>query len=288
MSWRNLKAPNMGMLVYKKIYTEQAIKTLIKLDNDKNEIKIDVPKNEENNPFKPFYKDLCNMPLSDYRQIENPAANNRFCLKTSYPGLLCGAGYTHDSNTTGDLRFGFHFDHTSGQPVIPGSSIKGILKSVFEDETDLTTDDVVESFKRLLDECKLNDWKSKNITKESLSALKNEIFGQGDNEGKDRFFDAVLRIDKHTPNTKFIATDYITPHTEGPLKNPIPLLFLKVRPSIVFEFRFQLVDTEIDNHIITKADKEHLFLEILKLLGVGAKTNVGYGQLEEVECQKNN
>jgi len=63
-----------------------------------------------------------------------------FELTTIYPGLLIGAGYSHpalkeikksDRDEVGDFQLGFFFDHTTGLPVIPGSSVKGVLKSVF-------------------------------------------------------------------------------------------------------------------------------------------------------------
>lgn len=54
-----------------------------------------------------------------------------FALETTYPGLLIGTGYSHETGTAGEFKLGFYFDHTSGLPVIPGSSIKGILRSAF-------------------------------------------------------------------------------------------------------------------------------------------------------------
>ncbi len=45
------------------------------------------------------------------------------------------------------------------------------------------------------------------------------------------------------------------------------------------EFRFKLVDTKIGNKELKKEDKLNLFKEILTTMGIGAKTNVGYGQL---------
>jgi len=57
---------------------------------------------------------------------------DRIELTTVYPGLLIGSGYPHESSVIGELKLGFHFDYTTGLPVIPGSSIKGVLRDAFE------------------------------------------------------------------------------------------------------------------------------------------------------------
>jgi len=54
-----------------------------------------------------------------------------FSLETSYPGLLIGTGYSHQSGAKETHILGFFFDHTTGMPVIPGSSIKGAIRAVF-------------------------------------------------------------------------------------------------------------------------------------------------------------
>ncbi len=62
-----------------------------------------------------------------------------FRLTTTYPGLIIGAGYSHYAINEGedsDYQLGFFFDHTLGVPIIPGSSIKGVLKNVFPDSGD--------------------------------------------------------------------------------------------------------------------------------------------------------
>ena len=74
---------------------------------------------------------------------------------------------------------------------------------------------------------------------------------------------------------KLFAGDAITPHKD-PLKNPVPISFLKVAPGCQVEFRFRLVDS-----IITAEEKKKIFKRIIRKYGLGAKTNVGYGQFEE-------
>ena len=68
----------------------------------------------------------------------------------------------------------------------------------------------------------------------------------------------------------------MTPHKK-PLENPIPLMFLKVRPEVIFKFHFLLQDSKVIPEL-TAEKKLQLFKEILMEFGIGAKTNVGYGQ----------
>ena len=55
-----------------------------------------------------------------------------FVLKTTYPGLLLGLGYPHGAEKGSDaaVKLGFSLDYVSGLPVIPGSTVKGTLRSI--------------------------------------------------------------------------------------------------------------------------------------------------------------
>ena len=55
----------------------------------------------------------------------------KISFKTTYPGLAVGLGYIHESDEIEDYKMGMSFDHTTGVPYIPGSSVKGTLRSVF-------------------------------------------------------------------------------------------------------------------------------------------------------------
>ena len=179
---------------------------------------------------------------------------------TTYPGLLLGSGNAHElPGVEGQAILGFHFDYTSGLPTIPGSSLKGVLRSAFEHPGYIA-------------EC---------IGKEvDIEALEEEIFVNGD-----IFFDAVV-----ISGGKILADDYLTPHGDDPLKDPKPLRFVKVMPGVTFRFDFGLSDG-----ILTKGEKAKLFEQILDDLGLGAKTNVGYGKFvdfkrvqtpEELEAER--
>ena len=211
-------------------------------------------------------------PYDNENDIEDVTS---FELKTCYPGLLCGVGYHHEINKPADEKgkkgkkvegdkeddapevynLGMYFDYTSGLPVIPGSSIKGMLRSAIE-EWDF-----------------LADYKPNNgVTREEI--IKTVFEGKGLSiYDRDIFLDAIpIKADN-----KLFGEDYIT-HHPTPLQNPNPVRFLRVNPGVTYQFRFILRNN--DNGL--KADfKEDLFKAIICTFGLGAKTNVGYGQFVE-------
>jgi CRISPR-associated protein Cmr6 len=189
-------------------------------------------------------------------------------LKTTYPGLIIGSGYLHEAICDEDFKIGFFFDYTSGMPVIPASSVKGVLRSVFpnDDEDEDITEGKIILIKEILSSMDIED---NDIIKE----LEEEIF-EGKSEKcskRDIFFDAeiVSELEK-----KFLDVDYITPHGDDKLKNPNPIKFLKIAPNVTIRFSLLLNDG-----IITAEQKKEFFKEILLIIGIGAKTNVGYGRL---------
>jgi CRISPR-associated protein Cmr6 len=172
--------------------------------------------------------------------------STHFTATTTYPGLLLGSGNMHElPDIKGQAILGFHFDYTSGLPIIQGSSIKGVLRSAFKHD---------EYIQELLKDNTLQ-----------IEDLEDEIFVNGD-----IFFDAPIS----KAEGKILGDDYITPHANE-LKDPIPLRFIKVLPGVSFRFDF-----ELSNGLISKAQKTKLFQNILEDLGLGAKTNVGYGKFE--------
>ena len=186
--------------------------------------------------------------------------NTHLKATTTYPGLIMGSGNAHAlPGIEGQAILGFYFDYTTGLPVIPGPSIKGVLRSAFKCQ---------EYIKELLSELHLDDTID-------IGKLELEIFGQRNEsgstiQGKDIFFDATI-----TSDGKILDDDYIAPHGSDPLKNPTPLRFIKVVPNVNFRFDFELQDG-----ILNKSEKAKLFQNILENLGLGAKTNVGYGKFE--------
>lgn len=206
------------------------------------------------NPSFHFYKDKAygkgieNFTLTnnfkDFFEIPNAQT---FALTTIYPGLLVGSGYNHPKlkESNEDFQLGFFFDHTTGLPIISGSSIKGLLKSVCEKQ-----DFMLDVYGKTVD---LN------------------IF----EDGKTIFYDAFILSTENEQN-KIFGSDYITSHfsneENGMFKEPNPVKFLKVLPDVTFKFQFKAPDEAID-----------IFKKIILDFGLGAKTNVGYGKFQEVK-----
>ena len=191
-------------------------------------------------------------------RIEKPVeTNDTFDLEILYPGLVTGIGINHEATIKGEFKLGVHFDWTYGVPIIYGSSVKGVLKSYFKDFYDP----------------KENQPNVKDAIEDIFEGGKKSIYD------RDIFFDAVIvQADK---NGHILASDSITPH-DSPLKNPVPITFLKIAPGCVVEFRYKLVDTIVDGKILSAGDKLEIFKTILSTMGIGAKTNVGYGQMKEI------
>ena len=196
--------------------------------------------------------------LADIPFTDKPFRKS-FQLKVLYPGLVTGIGITHEGQIEGEFKLGMHFDWTYGMPVVYGSSVKGVLRSYFK------------------------DFYVPNDNQPDITVTFDDIFnGTGKSiYNRDIFFDAVIVA----PDNKgrILCSDSITPHGDNPLKNPVPITFLKIAPGCTLEFRFKLTDTEMGNKKLTADDKLALFREILTTVGIGAKTNVGYGQLKAAQ-----
>jgi len=203
---------------------------------------------------------ICDVSYLEYFMISGAKI---FSLKTTYPGLIIGSGYNHPAQEqSSDFQLGFYFDYTTGMPVIPGSTVKGILKSVFPKEGNK---DKIKEEKLIYVNSIIN--KERFLTEVNWERL----FEKGNT-----FFDAY--VSGIPGDGKIFAEDYITPHTGGPFKNPIPLRFLKIAPGVTFTFQFKLIDSNFDGGgKISANEKLDLFKKILLDFGIGAKRNVGYG-----------
>ncbi len=211
-------------------------------------------------------------------------------MRVQAPGLLIGSGLAHGlPGSEEDVKTGLQFDYTSGLPVIPGSSVKGVIRSAFpmikEDKEQSNEADAekLNYIKSLIAD--IPEFSALGLEDKDIFELGNQMFNHGD-----IFADALLvgygtRMKQHGPVKQVLTEDYITPHTGGSLAQPIPIKIVKVAPGVTFAFCFKFNETKIGARVVSASMKKALCAAILQDLGVGAKTNVGYGVLKEVKNQ---
>lgn len=302
--------PNIGWLFYKDYYRElePTLKKSSGLVRVKD-LKLNLDSKNE-----AITKQMLNKHQTDLFDTKTIANVTTFKVTTQYPGLMAGLGTQHNIGHEEELKLGFSFDHTTGLPYIPGSTVKGILRSFFPSRLKAAANNYNEgSPERIALEEKATQLyklmtgylfpESKvtiDLDENELLKLEKDIFEGISSASVDKntahdnlspydvFFDAFPCNSNFTgyetkENGRFLGLDAITPHGKNPLKNPIPLRLLKVLPEVQFQFQFWLNDSNIEEKLISKGDKEKLFKYILTKFGVGAKTNVGYGRVKESE-----
>lgn len=232
---------------------------------------------------------------SNLVRISNPMADHHFQERIAYPGLVTGTGITHDSKKlTGGYNLGMHFDYTFGMPNVYGSSVKGVLRDYFKQarvkkvqsdgtETISYNDDLFEPIADRgidIDELFEDIFNGRMLKRDAEGKL---VYVNKSIYKRDIFYDAVIMTAYKDRNgiVHVVDDDSITPHKEGPLKDPVPITMLKIAPGCVLEFRFHLNDfASLSGKTFMAKEKLNLFKQILEIVGVGAKTNVGYGQFE--------
>ena len=227
---------------------------------------------------------------SDVLEVLRSANYSVVNMRVQAPGLLIGSGLAHGlPSSEEDVKTGLQFDYTSGLPVIPGSSVKGVIRSAFptikEDKEQSNEADAekLNYIRSLIAD--IPEFSSLVLEDNDILELGNQMFNHGD-----IFADALLvgygtRMKQHGPVKQVLTEDYITPHTGGPLAQPIPIKIVKVAPGVTFAFCFKFNETKIGAKVVSASMKKALCAAILQDLGVGAKTNVGYGVLKEVRNQ---
>lgn len=172
-------------------------------------------------------------------------------MKVQAPGLLIGSGLAHGlPGSEEDVKTGLQFDYTSGLPVIPGSSVKGVIRSAFptikEDKEQSNEADAekLNYIKSLIAD--IPEFSALGLEDKDILELGNQMFNHGD-----IFADALLvgygtRMKQHGTVKQVLAEDYITPHTGGPLAQPIPIKIVKVAPGVTFAFCFKFNETKIE------------------------------------------
>lgn len=219
-------------------------------------------------------------------------ANSQRTYKTMYPGLLIGLGNPHKTKKLkGEIQQGFIFDYVTGAPYYPGSSLKGVIRDVFDraladykagsGESQSTENEYMGYLTELILEKT-----GKELSEEDIKFLLDDGF-EGVNKSmceRDKFFDGYIVKSELSPNI-IIGLDNITPHPDI-LKNPKPITMIRIMPGTCITFSMNLHEVKADNKVLlTKEQKEEVYYQIIEDFGIGAKTNVGYGILERVKCE---
>ena len=197
---------------------------------------------------------------------DKEAGIKSFELWSSYPGVMIGIGNPHSIKIEGALQNGFTFDYVTGLPFLPGSSLKGILRSIFPGKK------LSKGKEQYIRDYLKGDQKQINI-----HDFGDFIFGSDEKmqPGKGVFYGVFPE-----PKGKIFTDDYITPHSDD-FTNPVPVRMLKIRPDVKFVFKFSCDTYEEDKIKVTSDDMVDLFKNIIMDIGIGAKTNVGYGMMVE-------
>lgn len=195
-----------------------------------------------------------------------------FKMEVEYPGLLIAIGNNHQANIKGEIALGFNFDYVTGLPYLPGSSLKGELASAFKYPD------------YILNVLKITNIKNKE---KLVKDIFNNIFGDETIPGTDIFIDSFVC---DYGNDTILKLDNLAPHRQDKklltLGEVNVLTMLKIAPGTKIKFNFILNNTVIkeegrEDILINKEQKLELFKEIIKDFGIGAKTNVGYGYLND-------
>lgn len=226
-----------------------------------------------------------------YRQVSPVNHMEKYQMVTQYPGLICGIGYQLCYTNENDFQLGFSFDYTTGLPMIPGSSVKGLLRSFFKDGVYICT--IIEKqYNAQLN--KGSDHQESSWKEIDYHKLERAVFDGIDYQtqtklGKyhrDVFGDVFIA----SFNNDMLRDDFITPHHKGIdevldlLQDPVPHRFLKIKAGVVLDFSFRLVDTAVASGLtFTKKMKWEVFSTLFEEFGIGAKTNVGYGRLKPLK-----
>lgn len=298
-----MKRPNIGWLYYKEYYSglENAIRDN-SYENGSFDIDLDA-KNER----------IISSKLTNYDSSDGllEKVQYKFSVKVKYPGLIMGIGASHIIKDKEELKLGMSFDHTTGLPYIPASSVKGLLRSYFPARLkaagarypeESRESKVFEKKANQLEQIMLKFLLPKSNVKPELRSYQLErlekfIFegksslqqeGTENIYGRDIFFDAfpvksTFKGVRESDKERFLGIGAITPHGKDLLKDPNPIRFLKILPGVVFQFQFQLKDTQIDDITVSAFNKLLLFQHIISTFGLGAKTNVGFGRVEKVD-----
>ena len=239
---------------------------------DKNEIKFHYQDKYcleyDNKIINNYYKAITNLKLLNKKS---------FTLKTNYRLVIGSEQSIYETS--------IRLHHIYGIPYIPASAIKGVVRSYY----------ILEKFANKLEEYKdrYNKFEEEILFKKEDGKYKEkwfvDIFGSQEQEGKIIFFDAFpinkpkIKVDIMTPHYGDYYKDKDNKKKIAPTDNqdPNPIPFLTVEET---EFKFFIASKEsLESFKIKDKSIEEWFKKALQNHGIGGKSAVGYGYLEEIK-----
>lgn len=212
--------------------------------------------------------------------------------KVTFPGALIGSGYPHiTGKMKGEIQNGFCFDHITGAPYYPGSSLKGLLEDPFERALKGRKEEKAGYLYYLL--TTISNTVGKMLTEKEVKFIWEQSFkgilpgkdGKRENMfDRDVFFDAYITgVDQSAYNHyhDIIGEDVITPH-ENILHEPNPITVLRLMPGVRLTITMVLhrVIDDLGGTVLTSEEKLNVFCSIIEDMGIGSRTNLGYGVLK--------
>lgn len=180
------------------------------------------------------------------------------------------------------LEVGLRAHHTYGMPIIPGSAIKGMCRRGAEQWLSAQTEEDWHRFER-------NEMDQDDLfyCSELRRTQLNVLLGEADRKSCCIFWDAWY--DPDSVDGKPFHRDVITVHhpkyyqkgASWPtdFDDPTPVPFLVVKPRTQFLFAIQAPDQQWGQFV------ESLLKSCLQNLGIGGKTNAGYGYFTDISAE---
>jgi CRISPR-associated protein Cmr6 len=184
------------------------------------------------------------------------------CVKNA-SRFVAGMGREHP------LENGFAWHHTLGVPYLPGSSVKGVLRSFYREEYGKlikTRDQETREYRE--------KWEENEET--------GKVFGSQEAVGKYIFLDMLpveppeLVVDVMTPH---YGPYYSKKETPGDWHSPVPIKFLTVEEGYLWHLAI-IPGTGVEDYSIHGLEqlRDNLY-NALDHSGAGAKTAIGYGRM---------
>ncbi|MBF0259997.1 MAG: type III-B CRISPR module RAMP protein Cmr6, partial [Desulfamplus sp.] len=183
--------------------------------------------------------------------------------------LLTGIGETSPTEV------GMVFDRNMGIPYLPASSIKGAVRYAYCVNFAKDNPDKVDG--------------GGNLKEDDVDDGLKLLFGGTDANDASR--GGFAFIDAYSETVPELKVDIMNPHhgsyyqnktTDGPVEteSPIPIKFLVVEKGLTYKFRGFFINKKAEQY---KSQLVEAFHTAMTLLGLGAKTAVGYGRFNNIE-----